>query len=189
MKLEDVQRKTKNIIITMRVTQEDSLFMKKYEISPSLVFENALEELKEDEDEKGSFVISKKEYFPINIFTKLKRKYPAHVIFIQCGWFYEFFGEDAKEINRLFGLKLGEKQGLAFTGFPCTATKFNERKEMCLYITAKLKVFTDETVPLLVIVAVMFNDIVEPLIKGDDGVMPDPFVGVIDNFLGQKFTL
>ncbi len=60
---------------------------------------------------------------------------------------------------------------------------------MCLYITAKLKVFTDETVPLLVIVAVMFNDIVEPLIKSDDGVMPDPFIGVIDNFLGQKFTL
>ena len=50
MKIEDVQRKKKDIIMAIRVTQEDSLFMKKYKISPSLVFENALKQLKKNEE-------------------------------------------------------------------------------------------------------------------------------------------
>ena len=52
MKIEDVQRKKKNIVMAIRLTQEDSLFMKEHKISPTLVFENAIEELKKKVQEE-----------------------------------------------------------------------------------------------------------------------------------------
>jgi len=48
VKLEEVQNnKKKDIIMTIRTTKEDSQWMKEHKISPSLLFEKALEELKE----------------------------------------------------------------------------------------------------------------------------------------------
>jgi hypothetical protein len=67
-----------------------------------------------------------KDYAPLNIFRELKTKYPEHMIFIQSGFFYEVFGEDARECNRLFGWKLIERCGLDWTGVPYNAYNFKD---------------------------------------------------------------
>ena len=92
-----------------------------------------IKENKDKEDYVKSEILDKetgglpsKEYTPINIFTQLKTKYPEHLIFIQSGYFYELFGEDAKECNRLFGWKLVERCDLDWTGVPCKAFKFKD---------------------------------------------------------------
>jgi hypothetical protein len=48
MELEEVQNgKRKDVIMTIRTTRENSKWMKDNKISPSLLFDKALEELKE----------------------------------------------------------------------------------------------------------------------------------------------
>lgn len=48
MELEEVQNnKRKDVIMTIRTTRENSKWMKENHISPSLLFDKALEELKE----------------------------------------------------------------------------------------------------------------------------------------------
>lgn len=69
---------------------------------------------------------SSNKYAPINIYTEIKTKYPYHMVFIQSGYFYELFGEDAKECNRIFGWELVERCGLDWTGLPCNAYKFKD---------------------------------------------------------------
>ena len=46
--INDVKRdRKKNVIMSIRTTEEISQFMKEHDISPSLVFHKAIEELKE----------------------------------------------------------------------------------------------------------------------------------------------
>jgi hypothetical protein len=46
MELEEVQKDTKkDVILTIRTTRKNSKWMKDYNVSPSLLFEKALEEL------------------------------------------------------------------------------------------------------------------------------------------------
>ena len=48
MKLEEVQNNNKkDVIMTIRTTRENSKWMKEHGVSPSLLFDKALEELKE----------------------------------------------------------------------------------------------------------------------------------------------
>jgi len=54
VKIEEVKRdRRKNIVMSIRTTEEISEFMKKHDISPSLVFHKAIEEMMvgEEEDE------------------------------------------------------------------------------------------------------------------------------------------
>ena len=57
----------------------------------------------------------------------LKNKYPGRMLFIQNGMFYELFGDDAKEGQRLFGWRMIEKCGTDFTGVPHWAYRFKEK--------------------------------------------------------------
>ena len=51
--INDVKRdRKKNVIMSIRTTEEISEFMKEHDISPSLVFHKAIEELKERHGEK-----------------------------------------------------------------------------------------------------------------------------------------
>lgn len=53
LKLEEVKRNgKKSVIISVRTTKENSEWMKEHEISPTLLFNKAVEELREKEDEK-----------------------------------------------------------------------------------------------------------------------------------------
>ena len=53
MELEEVQSyKRKDVIMTIRTTKENSKWMKDHGVSPSLLFDKALEELKEKTDKK-----------------------------------------------------------------------------------------------------------------------------------------
>jgi hypothetical protein len=50
MELEEVQNNhKKEVIMTIRTTKENSKWMKEHNVSPSLLFDKALEELKEKE--------------------------------------------------------------------------------------------------------------------------------------------
>lgn len=69
---------------------------------------------------------SLKKYAPINMFREFKSKYPTHIIFIQCGSFYEVFGEDANECHKLFGWKTFKKCGLDSTGTPTWSSTFKD---------------------------------------------------------------
>ncbi|MBS3100101.1 hypothetical protein J4463_02700 [Candidatus Pacearchaeota archaeon] len=54
MKIEDVQvRENKDIIITVRTTRQNSEWLKKNRISPSLMFDKAIEELQQKIAEEG----------------------------------------------------------------------------------------------------------------------------------------
>ena len=68
-----------------------------------------------------------KKYAPINMFREFKSKYPTHIIFIQCGRFYEVFGEDANECHRLFGWKTIKKCGVDWTGTPTWSPNFKDK--------------------------------------------------------------
>lgn len=54
---------------------------------------------------------------------------------------------------------------------------------------AALKIFPDSIKAMQIIVAIAFNDIGHSFIQGNNTVMADPFVGVIDDFLGKKDSL
>jgi DNA mismatch repair protein MutS len=45
-------------------------------------------------------------------------KYPEKLIAMQVGDFFEFFGQSAKTVSSILDLALGNRKGLAFTGFP-----------------------------------------------------------------------
>ena len=50
VKIEEVKRDTKkNVIMSIRTTEDISKFMKKQDISPSLVFHKAIEELMDEQ--------------------------------------------------------------------------------------------------------------------------------------------
>ena len=54
MKIEDAQvRENKDIIITVRTTRQNSEWLKKNRISPSLMFDKAIEELQQKIAEEG----------------------------------------------------------------------------------------------------------------------------------------
>ena len=54
MKLEEVQNNNKkDVIMTIRTTRENSKWMKERGVSPSLLFDKALEELKEKVEKEG----------------------------------------------------------------------------------------------------------------------------------------
>ena len=54
MKIEDVQvTENKDIIITVRTTRQNSEWLKKNRISPSLMFDKAIEELQQKIAEEG----------------------------------------------------------------------------------------------------------------------------------------
>ena len=50
VKLDEVKRDKKNVIMSIRTTEEISEFMKEHDISPSLVFHKAIEELRGRKD-------------------------------------------------------------------------------------------------------------------------------------------
>ena len=52
VKIEEVKRDKKNVIMSIRTTEEISKFMKKKDISPSLVFHKTIEELMKDEGDE-----------------------------------------------------------------------------------------------------------------------------------------
>lgn len=62
-------------------------------------------------------------------------------------------------------------------------------EEVLLEGFAALKIFFDDLVALLIIIAIALNDISPPFIQGDNAVMANPFVGIIDNLLGKKDPL
>ncbi len=64
--------------------------------------------------------------------------------------------------------------------------KVNAGKEVMLQGPAALKILLDNMVALLIIVAISLEDIGQSFIEGDNAVMTDPFVGIVDNFLGKK---
>ena len=45
MEIKEIQKKNKDVVITVRTTKEKSEFMKDKNISPSLVFNKALDEV------------------------------------------------------------------------------------------------------------------------------------------------
>jgi DNA mismatch repair ATPase MutS len=70
--------------------------------------------------------IPMKEYAPIVLFEQLKAKYPKHIIFIQCGYYYDVYDEDARECNRLFNWKIYKRGELDYTGTSRKSTKFKD---------------------------------------------------------------
>lgn len=67
---------------------------------------------------------------PIDIVKDLKLDYPDHIVFVQNGFFWEVYEDDADVCSRVFGWKIASHgTGHNFTGVPTNAYKFKERLE------------------------------------------------------------
>lgn len=67
---------------------------------------------------------------PIDIVRDLKTVYEKHLIFIQVGFFWEVYDEDADTCSRLFGWKVVPfSLESVFTGTPTNSYRFKERLE------------------------------------------------------------
>jgi len=66
----------------------------------------------------------------VEIRDYVKSKYGYVVVFIQCGYFWEVYGDDATFCHRLFGWKLADKGYDTFTGIPIQNEKFLNNYEL-----------------------------------------------------------
>lgn len=65
---------------------------------------------------------------PAEIVAYIKSDFPNHIVFIQNGYFWETYDEDARICSSIFGWKVADR-GLngVFTGVPTNARKFIQR--------------------------------------------------------------
>ena len=55
-------------------------------------------------------------YSPINLHHQYKEQFPAHIIFIQSGVFYEVFDEDAESCEKIFYWKVRIRGDITLSG-------------------------------------------------------------------------
>lgn len=81
----------------------------------------------ESKEEKNNNYTSKFYETPIEIFERLKMKYPEYILFIQNGYFLEVYREDAKICSEIFGWETSDARNDIFTGVPTNAFKFKDK--------------------------------------------------------------
>lgn len=64
---------------------------------------------------------------PIEIYYRLKMIYPDYILFIQNGYFFEIYKEDAKICSEVFGWIVTDVRNDIFTGVPINAYKFKDK--------------------------------------------------------------
>lgn len=64
---------------------------------------------------------------PIEIARELKADYRSHMVFVQNGYFWETYEDDAYACSEVFGWRVtGQDTGHVFTGVPANAFRFKE---------------------------------------------------------------
>lgn len=74
-----------------------------------------------------------------DIYVQKKSLFPSYLIMLQCGNFYEVYGDDALIFNKIFGYKVKKVSGSFRVGFPLVAlnkvtSKLNELKINYVFI-------------------------------------------------------
>ena len=67
----------------------------------------------------------------MDIVDDIKSSHPDHIVFVQCGYFLEVYGEDAVVCSEIFGWKIagGNSRFEEHTGVPAGAFRFKQRLE------------------------------------------------------------
>jgi hypothetical protein len=73
-------------------------------------------------------------YSPINLYKENKVKYPNHIIFVQCGSFFEIYNEDASACSKLFEWKTFNRGEHTVAGIP------TNRKDITIKKLRELKI-------------------------------------------------
>lgn len=63
----------------------------------------------------------------VDLVTKIKALYSVELVFVQCGYFYEVYNEDARLCSDLLGWNVGERGETLITGCPIYSHNFRTR--------------------------------------------------------------
>ena len=61
-----------------------------------------------------------------DLYAYCKQDFPEHIAFVQNGYFWEVYDDDARKCHQLFGWALASKGCLTMTGVPLTAKRFEQ---------------------------------------------------------------
>ena len=92
------------------------------------------QESNEEKETEDNFLKKKKtslknksnEFSPTNVYEKNKPKYSDHILFIQCGSFFEVYDDDALICSEVFGWKTFDRGEYAVSGIPVYRKGFRE---------------------------------------------------------------